>query len=93
MQRRLLTASDDEIVRMWNFNSGALLRQFSAKGGPSLLTCLSFVNSSEDDAPGQVLFIFPLKFDHCTPSSIPNQSFKPVYKISKIILDDRDHHE
>ena len=55
MQRRLLTASDDGIVRMWNFNSGALQRQFLSKSTSQMLTCLAFARG-EAESPGQVTF-------------------------------------
>ncbi len=44
-----MTASDDGCVKLWNFNSGALLRQFLLKGPPVTLTCLLFAAADQED--------------------------------------------
>ena len=45
-QRCLLTASDDGTVKLWNFNSGSLLRQYACPGPPALTTALLFVHDA-----------------------------------------------
>lgn len=54
-----MTAADDGCVKLWNFNSGALLRQFLCKGPPVTLTCLLFAAADEEDG-GSDLVATPL---------------------------------
>ncbi|KAL4852837.1 WD repeat-containing protein 64 [Chlorella vulgaris] len=45
-QRRLLTASDCGEVKLWNFNSGAVLRQFLHREGRREVTMVAFVQQA-----------------------------------------------
>jgi hypothetical protein len=50
-QRRLLTASDCGEVKLWNFNSGAVLRQFLHREGRREVTMVAFVQQAAAGAP------------------------------------------
>lgn len=52
-QRRLLTALDRGAVRLYNFNSGAVLREFASRAAQQELTAVAFVPRVEPSAEGE----------------------------------------